>query len=108
MTLFENRERGFEHMFIHDEEVRFRALAKRNRMLGQWAADQLGLTGQEAGAYVRDISGSLMARVVDGRIAAKIRADFDASGVETSDEQIHEKMSEFLAAAIAEVRSIAW
>jgi hypothetical protein len=57
MSLFNDRERAFEQMFVHDEEARFRALAKRNRLLGQWAASQLGLTGEAADAYVREIRG---------------------------------------------------
>lgn len=108
MTLFEDRERAFEQMFVHDEEARFRALARRNKLLGQWAATQLGLTGQKADAYVNEISRSLMARVVDESLVEKLRADFEANGVNQSDEQIREKMSELMAAAINQVRTNAW
>jgi hypothetical protein len=108
MTLFEARERAFEQMFVHDEEARFRALARRNKLLGQWAASQLGLTGGEAGAYVSEISRSLVARVVDEGLVEKLRTDFAAHGVNQSDDQIREKMSELMAAAVTEVRSSAW
>jgi hypothetical protein len=108
MTLFDNREQGFEQMFAHDEEARFRALAKRNRLLGQWAAAQLGLLGQEADAYVDEISRSLVARVVDENLVEKLLTDFEANGVDQSGEKIREKMSELMAAAIAQVRSSTW
>jgi len=72
MTLFEDRERAFEQMFVHDEEARFRALARRNKLLGQWAARQLGLAGTKADAYVRDISESLVDRVVDEGLVEKL------------------------------------
>jgi hypothetical protein len=108
MTLFDNREQGFEQMFAHDEEARFRALARRNRLLGRWAAAQLGLTGQEVDAYVDEIGRSLVARVVDENLVEKLLKDFEANGVDQTDEQIREKMSELMAAALAEVRSTTW
>ena len=65
MTLFEAREWAFEQMFVHDEEARFRALARRNKLLGPWAATQIGLSGAKADAYVNEISQNLVARVID-------------------------------------------
>ena len=108
MTLFNARERAFETMFVHDEEARFRALAKRNKLLGEWAAGELGLTGDKAGAYVIEISRSVVAAVVDESLVAKIRADFEKVGVSTSDDQIREKMSELMAVAVSQVRSSSW
>ncbi len=108
MSLFNDRERAFEQMFVHDEEARFRALAKRNRLLGQWAAAQLGLTGEAADAYVREISRSVVASVVDEPLVEKLRADFEAGGVPISDDQIRMRMSETLAEATMTVRSTAW
>src|SRR5690349_21480972 len=108
MTLFEDRGRAFEQMFIHDEEARFRALARRNKLLGQWAAAHLGLTGETADSYVNEISQSVVTRVVDESIVEKLRSDFEARGVSQSDDQIREKMSELMAIAVAEVRSSTW
>ncbi|WP_201842157.1 DUF1476 domain-containing protein [Microvirga zambiensis] len=108
MTLFEDRERAFEQMFVHDEEAQFRALARRNKLLGQWAANQLGLTGTKADAYVNEISKSLVARVVDEGLVGKLRADFEANGVNQSDDQIREKMAELMAIAASQVRSSTW
>ncbi|WP_262031306.1 DUF1476 domain-containing protein [Microvirga sp. Mcv34] len=108
MTLFEDRERAFEQMFTHDEEARFRALARRNRLLGQWAATQLGLKGQKADDYVGEIGRSLVARVVDNALVEKLRSDFEANGVDVSDEQIRQKMAELMAAAVAQLQSKPW
>ena len=108
MTLFQDRERAFEQMFVHDEEARFRALARRNKLLGQWAATQLGLAGAKADAYVDEISKSLVARVVDEGLVERLRADFAVHGINQSDDQIREKMAELMAVAATQVRSSAW
>ena len=108
MTLFQSREQAFEQMFVHDEEARFRALARRNKLLGQWAATQLGLKGGEADAYAAEISGSLVARVVDEGLVERFRADFAAHGVSQSDNQIRQKMSELMATAVSQVQSSGW
>lgn len=108
MTLFNERERAFEQMFAHDEEARFRALAKRNRLLGRWAAAQLGLTGERADAYADGIGRSVAAAVVDESLVERIRADFEAGGLGRSADQIREKMAELMAEAIAQVRSATW
>ncbi|MBB4041774.1 hypothetical protein GGR34_003455 [Microvirga flocculans] len=108
MTLFQDRERAFEQMFAHDEEARFRALARRNKLLGQWAAAQLGLKGDKSDFYIAEISGSLVAHVIDESLTLKIQADFAAKGIDLSDEQIREKMAELMAIAIRQVRSSEW
>lgn len=108
MTLFNERERAFEQMFAHDQEARFRALAKRNRLLGQWAAEKLGLHGAEADAYVQEIGKSVVAALVDESLVGRIQADFEARGVTGSAEQIREKMSELMTAATSQVRTTTW
>jgi len=108
MTLFEDRERAFEQVFAHDEEARFRALARRNKLLGQWAAAQLGFTGQKADAYINEIGQSLVARVVDEGLVGKLHADFQANGIHQTTEQIREKMSELMATAMIQVRTSTW
>jgi hypothetical protein len=108
MTLFNDRERAFEQMFVHDEEARFRALARRNKLLGQWAASKMGLSGDKAEAYVREISRSVVAAVVDESLVERLRADFEAGGVNESEAQIRVKMSELMAEAMNQVRSSTW
>jgi hypothetical protein len=108
MALFEARERAYEQMFVRDEEARFRALARCNKLLGQWAATQIGLSGAKADANVNEISQSLVARVVDEGLVKKLWVDFAANGVNQSDHQIREKMSDLMAVAATQVRSSTW
>jgi len=102
MTTFDKREEGFEKKFAHDEELKFKATARRNRMLGTWAAEKLGLTGPEAEAYAREV---VLADIEGTGVFAKLRKDFDAKGVVQSDHQIRRHMDEFLAQAVAQLKS---
>lgn len=108
MTMFDERERAFEQIFVHDEEARFRALAKRNRLLGEWAAAQIGLKGGSASAYMQEIGRSVVAAVIDEALVERISSDFDAAGIDPSADRIREKMSELMAQAVVQVRSTTW
>lgn len=105
MTTFDKREEGFEKAFALDEETRFRALARRNKKLGLWAAEKLGLSGEEALAYAKAVVEADLQEAGDEDVFRKLRADFDAKQVDVSDHQIRRNMDEFLAAAAAEVKS---
>jgi hypothetical protein len=105
MGIFEDRQRAFERMFVHDEETRFRALARRNKFLGQWAAEQLGLSSQDASAYVEEIRNITVAAQGDEQIVRKLHQDFEGAGVTVSESQIREKMSELLVKAVTQIRS---
>jgi hypothetical protein len=102
MTTFDKREEGFEKKFAHDEELKFKATARRNRMVGLWAAEKLGLAGADADAYAREV---VLADIEGTGVFAKLRKDFDAKGVAQSDHQIHRTMDELLAKAVAEVKA---
>ena len=105
MTTFDKREDAFEKQFAHDEELKFKATARRNKMLGHWAAEQLGLTGAEADSYALSV---VMADVEDKGVhdvARKIRKDFDAKGVEVSDHQLARTMNEFMAKAVDDIKA---
>ena len=102
MTTFDKREEGFEKRFAHDEELKFKATSRRNRMLGQWAAEKLGLAGAEADAYAREV---VLAAVEGPGVFAKLRKDFDAKGVAQSDHQIRRTMDELMAQAIAQIKA---
>jgi hypothetical protein len=102
MTTFDKREEGFEKKFAHDEELRFKATARRNRMLGAWAAEKLGLTGTDAEAYAREV---VLADLEGAGVFAKLRKDFDAKGVAQSDHQIRRHMDELLAQAVAQLKT---
>ena len=105
MTTFDKREEGFEKQFAHDEDLRFKATARRNKMLGKWAAEKLGLGGADADAYAKDVVMADFEEVGDDDVFRKIRKDFDAKGVKLSDEDIRKQMHQLLAQAVAEVKA---
>ena len=105
MTTFDKRQEGFEKKFAHDEELRFKATARRNRLLGQWAAEKLGLSGDEAAAYAKEVVMSDFEESGDEDVFRKVRADFDAKSVDQSDHQIRRSMLELMEKAIAEIKA---
>jgi hypothetical protein len=105
MTTFDKREEGFEKKFAHDEELRFKANARRNKLLGRWAAEKLGLTGTEVDAYAKDVVMADFEESGDNDVFKKVRADFDAKGVAQSDQQIRQQMDELMEKAIAEIKA---
>lgn len=100
-----DREDTFEKKFVHDEGLRFKATARRNKMLGLWAAGLLGKSGDDAEAYARDVVMADMEEVGDEDVFRKIRKDFDDAGVSQSDHQIRRTMEELLAKAVHEVKN---
>src|SRR5438876_3681237 len=105
MTTFDKREEGFEKKFAIDEELRFKATARRNKFLGLWAAQKLGLSGAEADAYAKEVVVADLEEIGDDDVFRKIRKDFDAKGVTESDHQIRRTMDELIANAIQEIKS---
>src|SRR5436190_6668653 len=104
MTTFDKREEGFERQFAHDEELKFKASARRNRLLGLWAAEKLGLSGAQADAYAKEVVMADFEEPGDHDVFRKIRRDFDAKAVNQSDHQIRRTMDELMAKAVAEVK----
>jgi hypothetical protein len=104
MADMRDREEAFEKKFAHDEELKFKALAKRNKALGLWAAEKLGKSGEEAQAYALEVIQADFEEVGHEDVFRKIRSDFDAAGVDQSDHQIRRTMDELLEIAIKEVR----
>ena len=104
MTTFDKREEGFERKFAHDQEVMFKATARRNKLLGLWAAEKLGLSGAEAEAYAKSVVMADFTEAGDEDVFRKIRADFDAKSVAQSDHQIRRTMDELMQTAIIQVR----
>jgi hypothetical protein len=105
MTTFDKREEGFEKKFAHDEELRFKANARRNKLLGVWAAEKLGLTGPAAETYAKDVVMADFEKAGDSDVFDKIRKDFDAKGVAQSDHQIRRTMDELMEEAIAQIKA---
>src|ERR1700687_6067569 len=85
MTTFDKREEAFEQQFAHDEELKFKATARRNKLLGLWAAEKLGLKGADADSYALAIVMADLEASGDHDVTRKIRKDFDAKGVAQSD-----------------------
>jgi hypothetical protein len=105
MTTFDKREEGFEKKFAHDEELRFKSMARRNKLLGLWAAEKLGLSGADAENYAKDVVIADLEEAGDHDVFRKLRKDFDAKGVAASDAEIRKQMVEFLAKAVAQVQA---
>jgi hypothetical protein len=101
-TTFDKREEGFEKKFAHDEELRFKANARRNRMLGMWAAEKLGLTGDAASAYAKDV---VMAELDGQDIAKKVQNDLQEKGVTSTEQEIRRTMTDLMEKAIAQVKA---
>src|SRR4249919_3232196 len=104
MTTFDKREEGFEKQFAHDEALKFKASARRNKILGLWAAEKLGLSGAQAEAYAKEVVMADFEEPGDDDVLRKIRRDFDAKGINQSDQQIGRTMDELMAKAVAEVK----
>ncbi len=98
-----DRKDAFENKFAHDAELRFKAEARRNKMLGLWAAEKLGKTGADAEAYAKEVIAADFEEPGDEDVFRKIRGDFDAAGIEQSDHQIRRTMDELLVKAAEEI-----
>ncbi len=105
MTTFDKRKEGFENKFAHDEELRFKATARRNKLLGLWAAAKLGKIGEEADSYAREVIRADMQEAGEEDVFRKVRGDFDAAGVNQSDHQIRRTMEELLIEAAAQIEA---
>ena len=105
MTTFDKREDGFEKKFAHDEELRFKANARRNKLLGLWAAGQLGISGPDADAYAKEVVVADFEEAGDDDVFRKVRRDFDAKGVKQSDQQIRTTMTSLMEEAIAQIKA---
>jgi hypothetical protein len=105
MTTFDKREETFEKKFAHDAELQFKAEARRNHLLGLWAAGLLGKGAADAEAYAKEVIAAEFERAGDEDVFRKIRSDFDAAGVDQSDHQIRRTMDELMAKAINQIKT---
>ena len=105
MTTFDKREEGFEKKFAHDEELRFKANARRNKLLGLWAAEKLGITGDAANVYAKEVVMSDFEESGDNDVFKKVRNDLDAKGVALSDQDLRRAMIDMMEKAIAEIKA---
>ncbi|QFR32644.1 DUF1476 domain-containing protein [Ancylobacter sp. TS-1] len=105
MSTFNDREDAFEAKYAHDQKLRFKALARRNKALGLWAAEKLGLAGAEADTYARTIVEADLEEAGDEDVYRKLKADFDAKGLDVSEHRIRRTMEELLTAAIETLKN---
>ena len=104
MTTFDDRERAFENLFAHDQELAFRAQARRNRDIGLWAASQIGKSGADADLYAAEILMQSIEKGGNEAIVARLRQDLASHGITASEHQIERRMAELLAAAVDHVK----
>jgi hypothetical protein len=105
MTTFDKREEGFEKKFAMDADQRFKAEARRNRLLGTWVAEKLGMTGDAASAYAKEVVASDFEEAGDADVVRKVLADLTAKGVAVTESELRVKMDELMAAAIMQVKA---
>tara|TARA_R110002020_G_scaffold35735_10_gene107760 strand:- start:2825 stop:3145 length:321 start_codon:yes stop_codon:yes gene_type:complete len=105
MSSMNDREKAFENKFAHDAELKFKAEARRNKLLGLWAAELLGKTGTDAEDYAKSVVMADLEEAGDEDVFRKVRADFDANGVNQSDHQIRRQMLELLAVAVDQIQN---
>ena len=99
MTNFDDRERAFENKFAHDAEMQFKAEARRNKLLGLWAAEKMGMTGDAAEAYASEVIKADFEEPGDEDVYRKVAGDLEAKATGVTETEIREKMAEYLAEA---------
>lgn len=105
MSTFDQRKDAFENKFAHDEELRFKATARRNKLLGLWAAEKLGKSGAEADAYAKSVVLADFEEAGDEDVLRKVKTDFAGGNVSVTDEEIRRVMTELLIRAAEEIQA---
>jgi hypothetical protein len=105
MTGFDDREASFENKFSHDKELEFKATARRDKLLGLWAANLLGIHGAEAEAYAKSVIKADLTAPGVHDVVAKLLGDFKQQGVDISEHRVRKQVSELMTTALAQIRS---
>jgi Uncharacterized conserved protein len=105
MTAFDERKDAFEKKFAHDEELRFKATARRNKLFGLWVAAQLGKTGAEAEDYAKSVVLADFQEAGDADVIRKVRADLEAAGKPVGESELNRMLSEQMARAVDEIKA---
>ncbi len=103
MTTFGKREKAFEDKYKHDQELQFKVEVRRNKLLGLWVAEHLGLAGDEAQAYAKEVVAADFEEPGDADLVRKILGDLGAKGIEMSEDRLREKMTELVPVAKEQV-----
>jgi hypothetical protein len=105
MTTFDKREEGFEKKYALDEEQKFKAEVRRNKLLGLWVAEQLGISGDAANAYAKEVVAADFQEAGDGDVVRKVITDLGAKGIAMTEAQVRTRMNELMGQAAAEVKA---
>jgi hypothetical protein len=105
MTTFDERRNAFEKKFAHDEDLRFKAMARRNKLFGLWAAQQLGKTGEDAQAYAKSVVMADFEEAGDADVLRKVRTDLEAAGKASSETELRRVMEELMIRAAEEIQA---
>jgi hypothetical protein len=105
MTTFDDREKTFERKFALDQDLKFRAESRRNKLLAEWAAAKLGITGDQLADYVRSVVKADLEEKGDDDVFRKLRNDFAAAGVKIADTELRTQMVDMLAKAVADIET---
>lgn len=105
MTTFDKREEGFEKQFAHDEELKFKATSRRNKLLGLWTAEKLGRKGPDADSYAKEVVMADFEEAGEDDVFRKIRKDLDAAGVAATDQEIRSAMIELMGKAVEQIKA---
>lgn len=103
MTTFNEREKAFENKFKHDEELRFKAEMRRNKLVGLWAAAEMGISGDEAEAYAKTVVEADFEEPGPEDVIRKVMGDFEAKGVDISDHLLRKKLDECMTMAMEQI-----
>jgi hypothetical protein len=105
MSTFDKREEGFEKKFALDEEQKFKAEVRRNKLLGLWAAEKLGMSADDASAYAKEVVSADFEEAGDQDVQNKVMKDLTAKGVTVTAQELRAKMDELMAQAAAQVKA---
>jgi hypothetical protein len=105
MSSFDKREEGFERKYALDEEQKFKAEARRNKLLGLWVAEKLGITGDAANAYAKEVVAADFEEAGDADVVRKVLKDLGAKNVALTEPQLRVKMDELMAQAVLQVKA---
>ena len=105
MTTFDEREKAFEKKFAHDQDLRFKAESRRNKMLAEWAAEKLGISGPALEEYVKAVRKADLAEKGDEDVLRKVKQDFADKGIAIDEAEIRKQLGEFLAKAVKDIES---
>lgn len=105
MTGMQNRQKAFEEKFARDGELKFKAEARRNKLLATWAGGKMGFTGDALEAYIKDVRKSDLSAAGDDDVFQKVKADLAAKNVSVADAELRKQMDEYLAEAVRQIEA---